>query len=88
MVTLPYNSVRFNFVKQSQGVKTEAGKMIPSEGIKPTFRFQSHSYVKTRHVDVVGPKWCLVGSEGLASVKTFVLTTISCLLVSVFLDCF
>lgn len=36
---------------------------------KPTLWFHSGSCVKTRQKEVVGPKWCLVGSEGLAGVE-------------------
>lgn len=50
-------------------MKLEAEETIQFEGIKPAFWFVSDSCVKTKHMDVVGPKWYLVGSEGLARVK-------------------
>lgn len=52
------------------------GMMIQFEGISP----RSVSL----EVDVVEPKWCLVGSHG----PTTVLTRISCLLTYVFLEYF
>lgn len=45
------------------------GRMIQIEGISPRSGFTAVPVI-TRQVDVVGPKWLLVGSEGLAGVKS------------------